>query len=104
MLRQRTLELQQLTEALEERVEERTEELARANESLRHLSSRLLSAQEEERKRIAGDLHDTIGACLAAIKFKVEDALQQIGRTTTLATESLNTIIPVIQEGVEECQ
>ena len=49
-LRQRTFELQQLTETLEQRVRERTGELAKANETLRQLSVRLLSAQEEERK------------------------------------------------------
>jgi signal transduction histidine kinase len=71
---------------------------------LRHLSSRLLSAQEEERKRIAGEIHDTLGASLSAIKFKVEDALDQLEKTPNAATESLNTIIPVIQETVEECR
>jgi PAS domain S-box-containing protein len=103
-LRQQTLELQQLTETLEERVQERTGELAEANKVLRQLSIRLLSAHEEERKRIAGELHDTIGACLSGIKFKVESALQEITKTPKAATESLNTIVPVIQEGVEECR
>ena len=31
-------------------------------------------------------------------------SLQQIGKTQTLLTESLSTIIPVIQEGIEECR
>jgi PAS domain S-box-containing protein len=103
-LRQRTLELQQLTENLEQRVKERTGELAEANKALRHLSSRLLSAQEEERKRIAGEIHDTLGACLAAIKFKVEDVLQQIEKTAKAPAQSLSTIVPVIQDAVEECR
>jgi signal transduction histidine kinase len=102
-LQKRTLELQQLTDSLETRVQERTAELARANETLRHLSSRLLSAQEDERKRIAGELHDTVGACLTAIKFKVEHVLQQMGETAS-AAESLKAVIPVIQESVEECR
>ncbi len=102
-LQNRTLELQQLTDTLETRVEERTAELARANEGLRHLSSKLLSAQEDERKRIASELHDTIGACLTAIKFKVENVLQEMGETVS-AAESLKAIIPVIQESVEECR
>ena len=103
-LRQRTLELQQLTETLEQRVRERTEELAKANETLRQLSVRLLSAQEEERKRIAGEIHDTLGACLSAIKFKVESVFQGITKTPNAPIESLEAIIPVIQEGVEECR
>jgi PAS domain S-box-containing protein len=103
-LRQRTLELQQLTETLERRVQERTEELAEANKALRQVSIRLLSAQEEERKRVAGELHDTIGACLSGIKFKVEDTLQRIGNKADVETKSLKTIVPVIQEAVEECR
>jgi len=84
--------------------QERTVDLEKANETLRYLSSRLLSAQEDESKRIAGDLHDTLGSCLSGIKFKVENALQQLGKTTNVATKSLSTIIPLIQEGIEECR
>jgi PAS domain S-box-containing protein len=104
ILRQRTFELQQLTETLEQRVMERTEELAAANKALRQLSIRLLSAQEEERKRIAGEIHDTLGACLGAIKFKVEGYLYDIRKIPGVESESLNTLLPVIQEGVEECR
>jgi len=103
-LKQYTKELQRLTETLEQRVRERTEELEKANEGLRRLSSKLLSAQEEERKRIAGEIHDTLGSCLNAIKFKIEDTLRQIGGTPRAAAESLNTVIPMIHEGVEECR
>ena len=103
-LRERTLQLQQLTDTLEQQVQERTEELAEANEALRQLSIKVLSAQEEERKRIAGEIHDTLGACLSAIKFKVESVLQGITKTPNASIESLGTIVPVIQEGVEECR
>jgi PAS domain S-box-containing protein len=103
-LQQRTLELQRLTETLEQRVQARTEELEKANKTLQELSSRLLTAQEEERKRIAGEIHDTLGACLSAIKFKVEGAVQQIGEKAAVATQSFGAILPVIQEGIEECR
>ena len=103
-LKKYTKELQRLTETLEQRVRERTEELEKANEGLRRLSSKLLSAQEEERKRIAGEIHDTLGSCLNAIKFKIEDTLLQIGGTPRAAAESLSTVIPMIHEGVEECR
>jgi signal transduction histidine kinase len=103
-LRQRTLELQHLTETLEQRVEERTSALARANEALRNLSLRLLSAHEDERKKIAGEIHDSLGACLGAIKFKIENAMQQTGETPLSTSESLRMITPVIQEGIEECR
>ena len=64
-LQQRTLELQHLTETLEERVKERTAELA-------DLSSQLVSAQEDERRRVSYDLHDNAWQALVAIRFEME--------------------------------
>ena len=82
----------------------RSLELEKANEALRHLSSKLLSAHEVERKRIAGEIHDALGACLSAIKFKVVEAVQGKGETPNVAIGSLETVIPMIQECVEECR
>lgn len=87
-----------------QQAQENSLELKRANEALRDLSSRLLSANEDERKRIAGEVHDTLGACLVAIKFSVETAVQQKGKNANAAIESLATLIPVIQEGIEDCR
>jgi PAS domain S-box-containing protein len=89
---------------LEMRVQERTSELAKANKTLQELSARLLSAQEDERKRIAGELHDTIGSLLNGVKFKIDRALQGIRNGSTVTEESLSSVIPVIQEGIEECR
>ncbi|HNU73059.1 MAG TPA: PAS domain S-box protein, partial [Thermodesulfobacteriota bacterium] len=61
-----------LTESLEELVQKRTAALRQSEDQLRWLSSRLLRAQEDERKRIAMDLHDSIAASLAATKMKLE--------------------------------
>ncbi len=97
-------ELKKAHDELERRVRERTMELAKANESLRQLFVRLLSAQEDERKRLAGEIHDTLGACLSAIKFKVAGFLQGLGETAEGKVESLKAVIPVIQEGIEECR
>ena len=59
----------------------RAEEALRESEKrLRYLSSQLLTAQENERKRIARELHDGLGQCLTAIKFKVESILQEMGK------------------------
>jgi signal transduction histidine kinase len=85
-------------------VQERTTALEKANEELRHLSSKLLSAHEEERKRVASEIHDTIGACLSAVMFKVTDVLRQTEQNPHASAEPLRTIIPVVQEGIDECR
>jgi len=82
----------------------RAEEALRESENwLRHLSSQLLTVQENERKRIAREIHDGIGQILTAIKFKVEDVTQQMSKgKANVKEKSLETIIPLIQESIEE--
>jgi len=65
--------LRQAHEALEIRVRERTAELSAANHSLRILSNRLMQVQEEERSRLARDLHDEVGQLLTALKIDLQD-------------------------------
>jgi len=63
-----------LAATLEEQVEARTHELQarhadmlKQSEEVRNLSARLLQSQDEERRRIARELHDSAGQILAAI-------------------------------------
>jgi PAS domain S-box-containing protein len=56
----RSAELQEARQELETKVEQRTV-------ALRHLSSRLMSAQEEQSRRIARELHDSLGQYLSAL-------------------------------------
>jgi PAS domain S-box-containing protein len=58
-------------EQLDTRVKERTNELDRAQERLRMLSARLLRMQDDERRRIARELHDTAGQLLVALKLNL---------------------------------
>lgn len=76
-----------------------------SEKQLRHFSSRLQSAQEEERKRIARDLHDSIGQSLMVIKLKVDKALKSIPPgdcDNETITEPIQALIPLIQNCVEE--
>jgi signal transduction histidine kinase len=80
----------------------RVEEALRESENrLRTLSSQLLTVQENERKRIAMELHDGIGQILTAIKFKVENILQEKGKARA-KEKSLKAIVPMVRESVEE--
>ncbi len=91
----------QIARDITERI--RSEEALRRSEGeLRHLSSRLLSAQEEERRRIALELHDSIAQSFAAIKFALESKLHQIGQQPPPAGIALETIVSTVQSGIEE--
>jgi len=88
--------LQRAHDELEMRVQERTGELWR-------LSRQLLSAQEEERKRIALELHDGLGQNLSAIKYRVENALEEMARKEPVAgVKALAPVVAGVQDAVEE--
>ncbi len=87
-------QLQQKAQALEAEVAERrrAEEKLRRHQAeleslvaqrtaaLRQLSSRLLSLQDSERRRIARELHDSLGQYLVALKLNVDILRQAPGR------------------------
>jgi signal transduction histidine kinase len=79
------------------------EALESSEAELRRLSSQLLNAQEEERKRISRELHDGIGQSLSAVKFTVETALNEMAQENPdRVTKSLESVVPLVQEAVEE--
>ncbi len=77
--------------------------LQKSRVELRRLSSRLISVQEEERKKIARELHDGIGQTLSAIKYLIENTLQTRAHgPVSSQLQSLRPIIPLIQNAIEE--
>ncbi len=103
---ERTAELNRLNKQLEQEIEERKrvwQTLRESEKQLQSLSSQLLTFQEEERKRVAQELHDSVGQILAALKYRVEGAINQVSEgTIEKCTQSLGDIIPKIQDAVEE--
>jgi PAS domain S-box-containing protein len=77
-VRERTTELQEMTGELLEEVKER----AFAEGRVRGLLSRLVTVQEEERRRIARELHDTLGQQLTGLRLSIDMmGVESEGRT-----------------------
>jgi len=55
------------------------EALSSSHDQLRILSGKLMNTQEAERKRIASELHDSIGQSISAVKFSLENSLHGLG-------------------------
>ena len=71
---------------LEERVQQRTAELDAANQSLGQLTARLLHLQDEERRRIARELHDSVGQIIAALSMNLSAVQVDIARLSKTAS------------------
>jgi signal transduction histidine kinase len=95
-VRERTAELEMVNEELRAEVEVRR----RVEDDLRNLSRRLLEVQENERRNIAFDLHDTIGSNLSGIKMAMEIKLSGIYKGKA-ASESIT--LEEILDLVKKC-
>ena len=79
---------------LEQEVTARTEELS-------ELSTYLQTVREEEKSRLARDIHDELGGILVGAKMDVAWAAQRCKSALPEAAEKLERAIAVLDEGVE---
>lgn len=79
------------------------QELRESESRLRLLSAKLLEAQENERRIIAQELHDSIGASLTAIRYGLEEKLHRMGQENTPPQGiSLEQLITMVKDTIEE--
>ncbi len=98
---------------LEERVAAQTEDLRRQQTLTQQLLGKLLNAQEDERSRLARELHDEIGQALTGIELSLghlanallpenKEAHQRLEQSRTMAqwtTAELRAIIAALRPG-----
>lgn len=78
--------------------------LRESEKALRFLSSQLLNVQENERKRVARELHDGINQTLSAIKFSLETRLSRMDGNKAPEGMSIERIISLVHNGIEEAR
>jgi signal transduction histidine kinase len=79
--------------------EERYRELFNALEAARNYSRLVIQAQEAERRRISGELHDQVGQILTAVKMSLHSLRQK--STAPDILDSIEKSIAVIDEAVD---
>jgi len=100
--RDRELQLRVNQAELEQRVQERTQELLNASQELRELSARILQAQDEERRRIARELHDGAGQLIAALGMEASNLAKERERLSSRASSSLSNIESLIAQMTQD--
>jgi signal transduction histidine kinase len=91
-LRENEIQLRLANEKLESVVQKRTA-------SLRHLSAKLMRAQDEEHRRIARNLHDSLGQYLTSIKMNLES----LSRSDSLdKDEVLSSALESVERSIAE--
>jgi signal transduction histidine kinase len=102
---ERTSELRSLNHELSVELTERkkTESALRESEGqLRHLSVRLLTAQETERGRIATELHDELGHSLVLMQLRLGLIEKGLGGLQTEAKADCNFLSQFIDQVIED--
>jgi len=77
-------------------------ELAASQKHLQELSRKSIEALESDRRMTAKDLHDSIGASLAAIKFRLEGIAEEVVQKSEKAAASLVETISYLQATIKE--
>ena len=95
-------DLQTAYSELDNRVKERTAELERSNQTLRSLSVRLLRAQDEERRTIARELHDSAGQYLAAVSMALARIQSDAKDLPVPLTRTLDEAVEVTKQCISE--
>jgi PAS domain S-box-containing protein len=95
-------QLQQLVQTLESRVSERTLELENATAKLRELTGKLLQTQDEERRRIARELHDGVGQLVVAMSMNLMKIVNEKEKLSLEARQSLDQNQALIEQASRE--
>ena len=81
-------------------------QLKQSEKQLHYLSLKILDTQEQERKTVARELHDSIGSSLTAIRFALEQKIRSMGPSPEPVSDSisLEQIMNMLKEVIEESQ
>lgn len=106
-IQSQNIEIGKISTNLQNKIQEHSKDrktLQLTEERLLSLSSKLINAQEKERKRIAAELHDGIGQSISAIKFNLESMLAEndVGNKEHQNNQNLQMIISRLRDTVEE--
>jgi PAS domain S-box-containing protein len=87
-----------LARTLDAEVRARTRELEEQSNRVRQLSRRLLRSQDEERRHIARELHDSVGQTLTVLDINLELFMQEAGYKSSDVPSKIEEIQKTVQQ------
>jgi signal transduction histidine kinase len=101
-LEKKEQELNLYSERLEDMVKEKTNALVQKEQRLRILSLHLLTAQENERRRISLELHDELGQSLTLLKLQLRGTGKKLREDQKALKEDLKVTSKSIDKIIED--
>lgn len=87
-----------LAQTLDAEVRLRTRELEEQSDQVRDLSWQLLRTQDEERRHIARELHDSAGQTLTVLGINLAQVIQEAGRKAPDVAAKMEPIQEIVQQ------
>src|SRR5262249_25512713 len=78
------------------------QKLEQSEKSLRQLSLHLLRTQDEERRRIGRELHDSLGQYLAMLKLNIESLQSDLIGNNGSSQEQVKQCVRLAEESIKE--
>lgn len=78
------------------------EEIDRSHQELRFLTKKMITVQEDERKRLAADIHDTIAQILTGISYKIQLCKELAKKNPRQLQDQLNKSIKMLNQAIDQ--
>jgi len=77
-------------------------EVEQAREALSRLTGKMITIQEEERRRVAGDIHDTLTQALIGISYKIQLCKELTNRSPETIADQLDNLLAKIDQAIDQ--
>jgi two-component system sensor histidine kinase DegS len=69
---------------------------------LRLLTGKIITIQEEERKRLAADIHDTLAQTLTGISYKIQFCKELVKKNPQVLVDQLDGLIRTVHQAIDQ--
>jgi signal transduction histidine kinase len=78
------------------------EEIEQGRQELRLLTGKIITIQEEERKRLAADIHDTLAQALTGIGYKIQFCKELVAKEPALLMNQLDSLLHMVHQAIDQ--